>query len=135
MNRSPVSFINDPDEAYVMMRYRQIHDFWHVLTNLPPNLLGEITLKVYEFEVTGLPSCFIGGSVGQLRLSSHERAKLWKEYIPWALRSAKQSHTQNKRKDESMVYDLMTYPYEDNLDKDITLVREELNIEPFKVYV
>ena len=49
--RTLVRFITDPDNAYVMARYRQIHDFWHVLADLPPSLLGEISLKAFEFQV------------------------------------------------------------------------------------
>ena len=35
-DRSPVRFIEDPEKHYIMTRYRQIHDFWHVLSGLPP---------------------------------------------------------------------------------------------------
>lgn len=49
--RSPVRFMTDTELAYLMVRYRQIHDFWHVLADLPPSLLGEIALKAFEFEV------------------------------------------------------------------------------------
>ena len=43
--RTPVRFIQDPDLKYIMTRYRQVHDFWHVLCKLPPDVMGEITLK------------------------------------------------------------------------------------------
>jgi len=38
-----------------MTRYREVHDFWHVLCELPPTVLGEITLKWLEAVQTGLP--------------------------------------------------------------------------------
>ena len=30
--RAPVRFIDNPDLAYIMLRYRQVHDFWHVMS-------------------------------------------------------------------------------------------------------
>ena len=44
-DRSPVRFIEDSEKRYVMTRYRQVHDFWHVIAGLPPNEFGEIVLK------------------------------------------------------------------------------------------
>ena len=36
--RTTVRFLSDPNLSYVMTRYRQCHDFWHVLTGLPPTV-------------------------------------------------------------------------------------------------
>jgi len=51
--RSKVRFMMNAEEAYVMTRYRQVHDFWHVLSGLPPTVMGELALKFLEFRVTG----------------------------------------------------------------------------------
>jgi ubiquinone biosynthesis protein COQ4 len=48
-HRTPVQYIAEEDLAYVMTRYRQVHDFWHVLCDLPPTILGEIGLKWFEW--------------------------------------------------------------------------------------
>ena len=32
--RAQVRFVDDPELAYVMLRYRQVHDFWHVLAGM-----------------------------------------------------------------------------------------------------
>ena len=53
--RTAVRFMMDEELAYIMTRYRQIHDFWHVLAELPPTLLGEIALKAFEFKVSSSP--------------------------------------------------------------------------------
>ena len=50
--RSEVRFMTNPDQAYAMARYRQVHDFWHVLAGLPPTVLGEVALKCFEFQFT-----------------------------------------------------------------------------------
>lgn len=117
-DRSKVNFMTDEELAYVLVRYRQVHDFWHVLAGLPPTILGEIGLKAFEYQTTGLPVCLMSTLFGQVRLSSEDRYKLVTEYIPWAVRSAKKCE------------DLLAYRYEDNLEKDLTTVRNELNFEP-----
>jgi Coenzyme Q (ubiquinone) biosynthesis protein Coq4 len=44
--RTEVRFVDDEDLAYVMLRYRQTHDFLHVLLGLPTDVLGELVQKV-----------------------------------------------------------------------------------------
>lgn len=39
--RKPVRFIKDEELAWVVQRYREVHDFWHVIAGLPPTVLGE----------------------------------------------------------------------------------------------
>lgn len=140
-DRSLVRFMNDPDEAYVMTRYRQIHDFWHVLTKLPPTLVGEVALKVFEYRLTGLPVCALSGLLGQLKLSSQERSSLWNTYIPWALRAAQRTQAPNGDGGDvdswlplrgTSSHALMSYCYEDrdNLLKSTDQVRSELRLNP-----
>ena len=117
-NRPKVKYIVDEDLAYVILRYRQVHDFWHTLTGLPPTILGEVALKCFEWRITGLPSCGLSSLIGPLRLTWEERSILVRYYVPWALRSGTECE------------DLMLYPYEKKLDMDIDDVRAELNLEP-----
>ena len=84
-DRTPVKYIEDPELAYVMTRYRQVHDFLHVLSGLPPTVLGEIGLKWFECIMTGLPSTAISAIVGPLRLKKEERIFLRNKLIPWAV--------------------------------------------------
>ena len=119
--RSKVRFISDPDTAYVILRYRQVHDFWHVLCALPPSVLGEIALKWFEWRETGFPSCGLSALIGPLKLSAGEKYLLVTKYVPWAMRSASRS------------IDLMSYMYEDNLDVPLQVVRQQLNVEPAPV--
>ena len=119
--RPKVKFINDEEDnelAYVMLRYRQVHDFWHVLCGLPPTILGEIALKSFEWRITGLPSCGLSTVIGPLRLTHAERYILLTQYIPWAMRSGTECE------------DLLLYDYEKHIDKDIDEIRIELNLEP-----
>ena len=115
--RAVVKFISCPETAYVMARYRQIHDFWHVLCDLPPTLLGEIALKWYEWKLTGLPVCGFSSVLGPLKLTSVEMRLLWRVYIPWVQRS------------RSCCEDLLSFRYEENLHRPVEEIRKELRIE------
>jgi ubiquinone biosynthesis protein COQ4 len=84
--RTPVHYIDDPELAYVMQRYRECHDFYHCICNLPVNVESELALKYFEFANLGLPMTAIAALFGPLRLSEQKRARLFSEYVPWALK-------------------------------------------------
>mmetsp|Transcript_12910 Transcript_12910/g.16596 ORF Transcript_12910/g.16596 Transcript_12910/m.16596 type:complete len:260 (+) Transcript_12910:124-903(+) len=88
-SRTPVRFVDDEELAYIMLRYRQVHDFWHVLSGLPPTVVGEITLKWVELLQTGLPVCALSAAFGPLSLTPDERTLLRQRYLPWALRTGR----------------------------------------------
>ena len=100
-----------------MCRYRQVHDFWHVLSGLPPTVLGEVALKWFELKATGLPVCLFSGVFGPLKLSPNENKHLLREYLPWVMRS------------QSKCDKILSFRYEDNLHRSLDDVREELCIE------
>ena len=116
--RDPVHYLTDPDLAYVMLRYRQCHDFWHVLTGLPPTVLGELGLKWLELLQTGLPVAALSATVGPWTLlDAKERTVLHKHYLPWAIQMSRQS-----------TYLLNVY-YEKEWDTNLKELRKRLNIE------
>jgi len=120
--RSPVRFIPDPDLSYVMTRYRQSHDYWHVLTGLPPTVLGELALKWLELMQTGLPLAALsatGGALGATGLSARERDVLWDVYLPWAVRFGR-----GMRENA-----LMCVYYEEELETDLDALRERMGVE------
>lgn len=47
-SRKPVYFIEDEDLAYVMTRYRQIHDFTHCILGMKTNMLGNRKLQLIK---------------------------------------------------------------------------------------
>ena len=79
-------YINDPELAYVMQRYRECHDFYHTICGLPTSIRYELALKAFEFANLGLPMSGLGAVLGPLRISPKHRAELIGEYYPWALR-------------------------------------------------
>lgn len=67
--RHYVKFVDDQDLAYVMLRYREIHDLVHTLLGQPTDMLGEVVVKWVEGIQTLLPMCLTGGYFGSLRLA------------------------------------------------------------------
>eukprot|EP00934_Nitzschia_sp_Nitz4_P005567 Nitzschia sp. Nitz4//scaffold1_size375055//325377//326312//NITZ4_000332-RA/size375055-augustus-gene-0.733-mRNA-1//-1//CDS//3329541213//5557//frame0 len=117
--RDEVKFVDDEELAYIMLRYRQCHDYWHTLTGLPPSVLGELGLKWLELFQTGLPMAALASTVGALRLSSHERAILLDQYLPWA-----------KQQNQNLSTMLLNVYYEEELDTPLVDLRRRLNIQP-----
>ena len=103
-----------------MTRYREVHDFWHVLCELPPSVYGEVMLKWLEAVQTGLPMCFLSGAVGPLRLSLKEREELVATGIPWAIRTGGDCE------------DLLCVYYEEHLARPLKDVQGELGIVPYR---
>ncbi|KAL3945787.1 MAG: hypothetical protein SGBAC_000176 [Bacillariaceae sp.] len=116
--RDPVKYIEDDTLAYIMLRYRQNHDFWHAITGLPPTVLGELGLKYLELFQTGLPIAALSSTFGALRLNSKERAVLMDQYLPWALEASQSSSP------------LMTVYYEEEFDTPLADLQNRLNLKP-----
>ncbi|XP_018518424.1 ubiquinone biosynthesis protein COQ4 homolog, mitochondrial isoform X2 [Lates calcarifer] len=68
--RADVKFVDDEELAYVMQRYREVHDLLHTLLGMPTNMLGEVAVKWFEAAQTGLPMCALGAVLGPLRLNT-----------------------------------------------------------------
>ena len=118
--RSPVRFVNDTELAYVMKRYRQIHDFCHVMLGFSVDVSAEIVVKWFEWFHFHLPMTALSSVFGPLALNQEEKNKMIK-YIPWA------AYTGMSAKLFLNVY------FEKNLERDIRELRNELNIyEPPK---
>lgn len=112
------------DLAYVMMRYRQCHDYWHAITGLPPTVLGELGLKWLELFQTGLPIAALSGTVGSLGLSYKQQNILWKLYLPWAIRV----HRRQQSLDPNG--SLLTVYYEQEFDTPLQKLQKRVGVEP-----
>jgi ubiquinone biosynthesis protein COQ4 len=87
-SRNPVNFIEDEEMAYVMKRYREIHDFTHCLLGMRTNLVGEVTVKWFEAIQYDLPMCWLGGMFGSLRLRPKDSKTYLNYYLPWVIDNA-----------------------------------------------
>lgn len=114
--RDPVRFIDDPEEAYVMQRYRETHDFTHAITGLPVIIEGELAVKAFEFANTLLPMTALS-LVAVVRLKPVERQRFWDVYLPWALRNGLQAE------------EVINVYWEEELETDVDVLRRRLGIE------
>ncbi|KAK3943167.1 putative ubiquinone biosynthesis protein COQ4, mitochondrial [Diplogelasinospora grovesii] len=115
--RSAVRYIDDPECAYVMQRYRECHDFYHALTGLPIVREGEVALKAFEFANTLLP--MTGFSVfAAATLKPSERRRFREIYLPWALRNGLRAS------------DIINVYWEEQLERPVEELRRELGVEP-----
>ncbi|KAL5504396.1 COQ4 [Sanghuangporus vaninii] len=115
-SREPVHYIDDPELAYVMQRYRECHDLYHASIGLPVDGLSEIAVKAFEFANLGLPMTGLAAALGHLRLSSARRERYFKEYLPWALRCGGSARS------------LITVYWEKRWEQDIGELRDELGL-------
>lgn len=114
--RDNVRYIDDPEDAYVMQRYRESHDFYHAVTGLPVFAEGEIALKAFEFANTVLPMTGLS-LFAVAKLKPKERERFWSTYLPWAL--------DNGLKAEEVI----NVYWEEVLEKDVQVLRQEMGIE------
>lgn len=114
--RAPVRYIDDPECAYVMQRYRESHDFYHALTGLPVVREGEVALKAFEFANTLLPMTgFAVLAVATLRPA--ERARFFETYGPWAVRNGLRAA------------EVINVYWEEEMETDVEDLRRRLGIE------
>lgn len=114
--RDAVRYIDDEEEAYVMQRYRECHDFSHALTGLPVFAEGEIALKAFEFANTGLP--MTGLSLAAIvKLKPRARRRAVETYLPWAFSNGLRAA------------DLINVYWEEELGTDVDELRARLGIE------
>ena len=59
--------VGDPRAAYTMLRLRQTHDLWHVLTGYAPDVRGEILLQAFTYAQLRAPSALLIATLGTLR--------------------------------------------------------------------
>ncbi|CAA3032875.1 Ubiquinone biosynthesis COQ4, mitochondrial [Olea europaea subsp. europaea] len=114
--RDPVRYIDDPELAYIMQRYRECHDFYHVLLGFPVSVSAELVVKWFELSNMGLPVAFLSSFFGPLRVKSDRRRRLVSTYMPWALRAGANSKP------------LIGVYWEERWSMDIGELRKELGI-------
>ncbi|KAF4812863.1 Ubiquinone biosynthesis protein coq4 [Colletotrichum siamense] len=114
--RTSVRFIDDPECAYVMQRYRECHDFYHALTGLPVVREGEVALKAFEFANTLIPMTGLA-TMSYVTMKKGERRRFREIYGPWAVRNGLRA------KEVINVY------WEEQMERDVDELRAELGIE------
>jgi len=117
--RPPVQHIPDPTLAYVITRYREIHDFVHVITGCGRSVDEEIAVKLLEWHHTGLPLGLLSVVGGLPHLQQRERSRLWSTTLAWAADNAPSgAHvdaTPLSASSKRAVRNILTVPWEDML--------------------
>ncbi|KAJ1989544.1 Ubiquinone biosynthesis protein [Dimargaris cristalligena] len=91
-SRLEVQYVSDPELAYVLQRYRETHDFIHVLTGITSiSVASETAVKWFEWMQTGLPMTLASSIVGPGISDPAERAHLRRVLIPWAIQNGSRS--------------------------------------------
>ncbi|XP_060863177.1 ubiquinone biosynthesis protein COQ4 homolog, mitochondrial [Metopolophium dirhodum] len=120
-SRGSVQFIDDIQLAYVMQRYREVHDLFHTVLGMPTNMLGEVTVKWIEAFQTKLPMTLSGGLFGAVRLKPKQREQYVKHYLPWAIQTGLNSNF------------MLNIYFEKRWDQPIEELQKELNIKPLEI--
>ncbi|OWB54877.1 hypothetical protein B5S28_g737 [[Candida] boidinii] len=116
--RVQVRFIDDEELAYVFQRYRECHDFYHSITDLPIVREGEIAVKFFEFLNLGIPFAGMGALFAPFNVKRpDERERLFKIYYPWALKTSANCKS------------LINVYWEKVMERDVSELRAELGIE------
>ncbi|SCU89406.1 LAME_0E03356g1_1 [Lachancea meyersii CBS 8951] len=116
--RAPVKYINDPLHAYIFKRYRQCHDFYHAINDLPIIIEGEIAVKALEAANIGVPMAALGALLAPLRLKPVQKDRLYNVYLPWAIKSGLSSKP------------LINVYWEELLEHDLEDIRKNLHLSP-----
>jgi ubiquinone biosynthesis protein COQ4 len=115
--RKQVQFVDDAELAFVMQRYRELHDIVHTILNQPTTIKGEIIVKAFEAVQTGLPLCVLGGLLGPLKMNNRERVDFFSRDLAWAIRCGYETRF------------LMNIFFEERFEQDMSSLRSELNIK------
>uniref|UniRef100_A0A8C4XKK8 Ubiquinone biosynthesis protein COQ4 homolog, mitochondrial n=1 Tax=Falco tinnunculus TaxID=100819 RepID=A0A8C4XKK8_FALTI len=116
--RMPAKFVDDEELAYVIQRYREIHDMMHTLLGMPTNILGEVVVKWFEAVQTGLPMCVLGAVFGPIHLDARKLQVLATDLVPWAVRSGLNATC------------ILNVYYEQRWEQSVDSLREEIGIFP-----
>lgn len=115
--REIVHFVDDSELAFVMQRYREVHDVIHSVLDMPTNMVGEVAVKWVEALQTGLPMCVGGAIFGPLRFTP-KQIEQYRKVLPWAINVGKNSKF------------LQSVYYEKRWEQDLFDFRREMKIPP-----
>ena len=109
------------DVDYILMRLRQTHDIWHVITGFDTDPIGELGVKAVEVAQTRRPMAAVVASGGLLRFLLHEPEDLGK--VLAAISAGYQMGIQSKL--------LLAQRWEQHWERPLAEWRNMLNLTPF----
>lgn len=119
--RLQVRYVENEELAYIMQRYREIHDFIHTISGLSTTLVDEIALKWVEMANLGIPVTVLSSFFGIFSVNNTQKLRFIRDFLPWAVK-----HSSGTKKLFLNIY------YEKEFLTPIDELRAELGIKPFK---
>ena len=113
--RDPVHYIDDAELAYIMKRYRQIHDFVHLFLGLSVTVPHEVIVKWFEWAHFGLPMNMVSALFGPLATSYEEKKEI-QNLVPWAVYNGFNSKL------------FLNIYFEKELETDFNFLKKKVNI-------
>jgi len=119
--------VQDIELAYVMQRYREVHDSFHVLFGFGTTVSEELAVKWYEMSILGLPSASLSSFFGPLilvknRIQNQNPTEL-KNYMNNLLPHVNKCLAQSKDREF-----IMNIYFEKEFETDIEQLRQRVGI-------
>ncbi|NJR40171.1 MAG: hypothetical protein HC781_16785 [Leptolyngbyaceae cyanobacterium CSU_1_4] len=107
------------DTTYFLMRMRQTHDIWHIVTNFGVDVMGELGLKAFELAQVRRPlaAMLVAGSVIETLLKKPAAMDKLLDVIPAGYRMGIQAQP------------LLAQKWEEDWEKPLSEWRSQLGIE------
>lgn len=121
--RPVARYIPDLELSYICQRYKETHDFYHILLGYGRTVPEELAVKWFESLHLRLPSSAIAALWGGLIVSFSSNINLVTKYLPHVIANAERSKF------------LLSVNYEKRLEQDINKLRDELNIVPLNKFL
>ena len=123
--RPLVKYVPDLEHAYILQRYKEVHDMAHVLLGYGTSVAEEIAVKWFEMQQTHLPMSALSAFVGPMNLllfqkNSAEFLKLQQVYLPHIMQNAKTSKM------------FLNVYFEKHFETPLDELRKDLKITPLK---
>ncbi|WP_026082538.1 Coq4 family protein [Mastigocladopsis repens] len=114
----------EDENSYILLRIRQTHDIWHIVTGFGTDGLGELGLKAFELAQTrrNLAVVLVGGGLLIALVKSPEGIGYLLDHIAMGYRMG------------SKAKPLLAQKWEEHWDKPLSEWRAELGLEPASVY-
>jgi ubiquinone biosynthesis protein COQ4 len=109
----------DNDDTYIIMRVRQTHDLFHVVTGFKTDPVGEYTLQAFVLCHLALPlaAILLGGALMRSAMSGGDKLDIMSEAIARGASLAAKTRG------------LFSYDWEANWSKPLVDVRRELHMD------
>ncbi|MBD1937418.1 Coq4 family protein [Microcoleus sp. FACHB-68] len=115
----------EDDASYIVLRIRQTHDIWHIVTDFSVDVVGELGLKAFELAQTRrtMSAILLAGGLLSTLFKAPEGLDSLLDRIAVGYRMGAKAKP------------FLAQKWEEHWDKPLSEWRKELGVEPMSVYV